>query len=173
MLTRRALAPAVALIALAACARAPQQASASSHIVPIAAVASDTSTRIADDLPALPRGIDTAVRPPAVVKAAYEFAARHPEVLTYVPCFCGCERMGHKGNEDCFVAKRDAAGRVTEWVAHGMVCETCLDVATQAMKMHAAGASVAEIRAAVEADYLTPGGAETPTPMPPPAGVRP
>ena len=107
---------------------------------------------------------------PATVKAAYEFAARHPEILTYVPCFCGCERLGHKGNEDCFVAKRDDAGRVTEWVPHGMVCETCIDVATQAMKMHAAGATIPEIRAAVEAEYRRPGGSETPTPMAPPPG---
>ena len=27
------------------------------------------------------------------------FAAEHPEILSYVPCFCGCERAGHRGNE--------------------------------------------------------------------------
>src|SRR5262249_27686488 len=37
------------------------------------------------------------------INAAYRFAAEHPEVLSYVPCFCGCERGGHRGNEDCFV----------------------------------------------------------------------
>ncbi len=26
-----------------------------------------------------------------VVTAAYKFAAEHPEILSYVPCFCGCE----------------------------------------------------------------------------------
>src|SRR6202162_5910264 len=45
-------------------------------------------------------GYQTA-RPPEVVRAAYKFAAEHPEVMSYVPCFCGCERMGHRGNEDC------------------------------------------------------------------------
>src|SRR6266851_5459008 len=42
-----------------------------------------------------------------VVAAAYKFAAEHPEVLSYVPCFCGCEHSGHRGNEDCFVKARD------------------------------------------------------------------
>jgi hypothetical protein len=53
------------------------------------------------------------------VRAAFEFAARHPEVLEYVPCFCGCERQGHKGNDDCFVRSRDREGNV-EWEPHGL-----------------------------------------------------
>lgn len=56
---------------------------------------------------------------PEIVQAVYEFAARRPEVLRYVPCFCGCERNGHSGNEDCFVANRDAEGRPT-WDSHGL-----------------------------------------------------
>ena len=71
-------------------------------------------------LPPLPFGIEQAVRPPAVVRAAYTFAAEHPEVLAYVPCYCGCEHSGHRGNDDCFVAGRAANGDVTQWEPHGM-----------------------------------------------------
>jgi hypothetical protein len=53
------------------------------------------------------------------VEAVYEFAARHPEVLSYVPCFCGCERSGHGDNADCFVAGRETDGR-PRWDLHGM-----------------------------------------------------
>jgi len=28
--------------------------------------------------------------------AMYAFAARHPEVMQYAPCYCGCERSGHR-----------------------------------------------------------------------------
>ncbi len=70
-------------------------------------------------LPPLPPGLALA-GPVQVVSAVYEFAARHPEVLHYVPCFCGCEQDGHRANEDCFVASRDSAGRVTEWDRHGL-----------------------------------------------------
>ena len=70
-------------------------------------------------LPPLPYEGYPSPRPMAVTQAAYEFAARHPEVLQYVPCFCGCERNGHSGNESCFVKARDASGRVTAWDSHG------------------------------------------------------
>jgi hypothetical protein len=122
---------------------------------------------VAPDLPPLPPGMERAVRPVEVVKAAYEYAARHPEILKYMPCFCGCERMGHRGNDDCFVEKRDANGRVTEWVAHGMVCEVCIDVATKARQMHNGGASLTAIRDAIEREYARPDRGHTPTPTPP------
>jgi hypothetical protein len=109
-------------------------------------------------------------RSPEVITATYRFAAEHPEILSYIPCFCGCERSGHRGNEDCFVQKRGANGDVTEWTEHGMECAVCLDVAQQAMQMHASGASVRDIRAAVETKWATQAAqshTHTPTPEPP------
>jgi len=98
-----------------------------------------------------------------VVAAVYEFAARHPEVLQYVPCFCGCERHGHNGNHDCFVKSRDANGRVT-WDSHGYGCAVCIDVARDAMQMFNSGASLTAIRAAIDKKY---GASSMPTPKPP------
>ena len=117
------------------------------------------------DLPAYPLG-----RSPEAIHAAYRFAAEHPEVLTFVPCFCGCERSGHRGNEDCFVKARDANGDVTQWEPHGMECNVCLDVATQAMQMYSSGASVRDIRSAVEKKWASQSAqmhTHTPTPEPP------
>ena len=70
-------------------------------------------------LPPLPQVSYPLPRSPEIVQAVYTFAARHPEVLHYVPCFCGCQRSGHKDNDDCFIKGRDAQGR-PEWEAHGM-----------------------------------------------------
>jgi Protein of unknown function with PCYCGC motif len=106
-------------------------------------------------------------RSPEVITAAYKFAAEHPEVLTFVPCFCGCERGGHKGNEDCFVKTRADNGDVVEWEEHGMECNVCLDVAQQAMQMHASGASVRDIRKSVEAKWSGQFPGHTHTPEPP------
>jgi hypothetical protein len=109
-------------------------------------------------------------RSPEVITATYRFAAEHPEVLSYIPCFCGCERSGHRDNEDCFVQKRAANGDVTEWTEHGMECSVCLDVAQQAMQMHASGASVRDIRAAVEKKWAAQAAqshTHTPTADPP------
>jgi hypothetical protein len=73
-----------------------------------------------ENLPPLPFEYGPPARPAEVVKAVYEFAAEHPEVLSYVPCYCGCEREGHRGNDNCFVAERNAKGDVTRWDPHGV-----------------------------------------------------
>jgi len=106
-------------------------------------------------------------RPMNVVREAYLFAAEHPEILSYVPCFCGCERGGHQGNHDCFVANRDDKGDVTAWEPHGLECTVCIDVATEARTMFNSGASVRDIRAAVEKKFAGFNGGHTPTPQPP------
>jgi Protein of unknown function with PCYCGC motif len=106
-------------------------------------------------------------RPQEVVRAAYQFAAAHPEVLSYVPCFCGCERAGHRGNEDCFVRERAVNGDVIAWDDHGMECAICLDVADRSRKLFAEGKSVPEIRSAIEKEFGAHGPSHTPTPQPP------
>lgn len=164
----------LALSIIAACSDQNVTPPASSSRTAQTPAVSSSSTggqrQIAADLPLLPIGVDRAVRPPETVRAAYEFAARRPEVLRYIPCFCGCERGGHRANEDCFVGSRDANGRVTEWTTHALGCEVCLDVATESMQMYNSGASTSAIRAAIDkkfADRAT----RTPTPMPPRKGT--
>jgi Histone deacetylase complex, SIN3 component len=121
------------------------------------------------EFPPLPVQAYAPPRPPEVVRAAYTFAAEHPEILSYVPCFCGCERGGHKGNDDCFVARRAENGDVVEWEPHGLDCAVCIDVATYAKTLHASGASLADIRNAVEQRWAGAAahGTHTPTPLPP------
>jgi hypothetical protein len=124
------------------------------------------------NLPPIPSQEFPPPRPIDVVRAAYLFAAEHPEILSYVPCFCGCERGGHSGNEDCFVAARNEQGDVTAWEAHGLECTVCIDVATEARQMYSSGASVRDIRAAVEKKWAGFNGGHTPTPHPPAKGTN-
>jgi len=174
-MTPRQLKPAVLLIiligaiAFAGCA-GPEPASSETAPAPPAQSATSPAgdpRHLADDLPLLPTGVEMGVRPVAVMRATYEFAARHPEVMKYVPCFCGCERGGHQDNHDCFVAGRENK-RVTSWDTHAIGCEICVDVAHQALQMHNSGASVAAIRASIEKRYAAQAaeGRHTPTPMP-------
>jgi len=125
-------------------------------------------------LPPLPRVGYAPARPMEVVQQVFEFAARHPEVLSYVPCFCGCEnpQLGHKGNHDCFVKSRAANGMVTAWEPHGIGCQICIDVGREAMLMFNSGSSVTAIRAAIEKKYGAYFGSSTPTPMPPQAPAK-
>jgi hypothetical protein len=116
-------------------------------------------------LPPLPVVQFASARPAPITRAAYEFAARHPEVLKHIPCFCGCERNGHGNNQDCFVARRNANGS-PEWSPHGIGCGICIDVAVAAQKMHASGAPVADIRRAIDLKYKAEYPTSTPTPHP-------
>jgi hypothetical protein len=119
-------------------------------------------------LPPIPFAGYAPPRPAEVVTEAFRFAAEHPEVLSYIPCYCGCEHGGHRGNHDCFVKSRGTNGDVLQWEEHGVECAVCIDVATKSRQMHAAGASVADIRAAVERDFGSRfPSTKTPTPKPP------
>ena len=102
----------------------PAPIAPSSALLPAQTVAEPPAAALGphpqENLPPLPFDPAPPARPADVVRASYKFAAEHPEVLSYVPCYCGCERSGHRGNEDCFVTARNAKGDVTEWEPHGM-----------------------------------------------------
>lgn len=100
------------------------------------------------------------------VRAIYRFAAEHPEVLHYIPCYCGCQRLGHTSNEDCFVKSRAKNGDVTAWNDHGMMCPMCLSIGDRAMQLYNAKIPLARIRADIVKTYDHTGDA-TPTPEPP------
>jgi hypothetical protein len=124
------------------------------------------------NLPPIPFAAYAPPRPPEVVTAAFHFAAEHPEITSYVPCFCGCQQGGHKGNHDCFVKSRDARGDVTEWEPHGVECAVCIDVATRSRQLLNSGASAADIRAAIEKEFVPSAMTMTPTPKPPAEGAH-
>ena len=118
-------------------------------------------------MPPLPFIPNVAPRPAEVIAEAYEFAGRNPDVLEFVPCFCGCETAGHRSNAHCFVQSRNADGSVEAWEPHGLGCAVCIDVARDAMQLQASGATVRDVRAAVETKYASRFPRMTPTPTPP------
>ena len=117
-------------------------------------------------LPALPRVSFEPSKPWPVVQQVYEFAARHPEVLQYVPCYCGCERHGHTANHSCFVKSRASDGRVTEWDSHGVGCAVCLEVGKDAMDLFNQGIKPVAICEAIDRKYASHFPSSTPTPRP-------
>lgn len=63
-------------------------------------------TVAADQLPSFAKGSPK-------VEQAYRYATANPEVLQYIPCYCGCGNMGHRHNGDCYVQDRLEDGRIT------------------------------------------------------------
>ena len=49
---------------------------------------------------------------PPVVREAYRFAIANPEVLSKIPCYCGCGAMDHDSNLDCFVESIEPDGSI-------------------------------------------------------------
>ena len=72
--------------------------------VAIDAIGDSVQTRARGRLPAFADGDD--------LKALYRFAVEHSEVLSYMPCVCGCVDFGHTSNRSCYV-KASAPDRVT------------------------------------------------------------
>ena len=154
----------------AATAAEPTPASTTPEVTPASAPAAPqaASPKPPPDapLPPLPVIPNLVPRPAAAITEAYAFAARNPDVLEFVPCFCGCETAGHRGNADCFVKSRNANGSVKAWDTHGMGCVVCIDVAHDSAQLYRSGASVRDVRAAIEAKYEPRFSGKTPTPRP-------
>lgn len=89
---------------------------------------------------------------PVVVSEAYRFAAANPEVLTQLPCYCGCGPMGHTSNYACYIAGENTDGSLT-FDNHALGCSICVDITQDAMRMLDDGNSIAEIRAYVDRTY--------------------
>lgn len=54
--------------------------------------------------------------PPA--REAYRFALARPDVLQYLPCYCGCASLGHTSNLSCFI-RPSVSGREVTLESHG------------------------------------------------------
>ncbi|MDQ0214431.1 hypothetical protein J2S13_000827 [Oikeobacillus pervagus] len=99
------------------------------------------------------------------MKAIYIAAAKHPEVLKYMPCYCGCgDSVGHKSNLNCFVHEIDQDKVV--WDDHGTRCGVCLEIAAQSVLMYNDGKSLKDIRQQIDQQYKEGYAKPTPTPMP-------
>ena len=46
------------------------------------------------------------------IREAYEYVVENPEFLDHIPCYCNCNRLGHKNIKGCFVSKFKSDGNV-------------------------------------------------------------
>lgn len=89
---------------------------------------------------------------PQVVSEAYRFAAANPDVLTELPCYCGCGGMGHTSNYSCYVAGENEDGSLN-FDNHALGCSICVDITMDAMRMLDEGKPLSEIRSYVDQTY--------------------
>lgn len=78
------------------------------------------------------------------IQKVYRMAASIPHVLDGIYCYCACSKhSSHYSLHDCFTDN------------HGARCDICLTEAATAFEMARNGASLAEVRAAIDALYRT------------------
>lgn len=71
-------------------------------------------------------------------QVGYDIAQKIPNVLYQLPCYCYCERIGHKSLRTCFESD------------HAAHCSTCLQEAYYAYFQTKQGKTVKQIRQGVE-----------------------
>jgi hypothetical protein len=101
---------------------------------------------------------------PENMQTIYIAAAKHPHVLNYIPCYCGCgESAGHKSSLNCFVNELKEDGSIV-WDDHGTRCGVCLEIAAKSVIEYSKGKSIKEIRNLIDEAYKEGYGKPTPTP---------
>jgi Protein of unknown function with PCYCGC motif len=104
-------------------------------------------------------------RSDARTEEAYAFALAHPNVLKWIPCYCGCGGMGHTSNLDCYF-RRTAGLSSLDFEEHASYCQICVDETLMVKQLLADGHTLRDIRDAIDARFAD-SGPGTSTELPP------
>lgn len=92
----------------------------------------------------------------------YKLAASNPELLSQIPCYCGCANLSggqaHKSLKNCYINEEG------EFDDHASSCDLCNKIALDVKAFKEQGLPVKEIRARIDDKYKDYG---DPTETPP------
>ena len=109
---------------------------------------------------------DYVMSAPEDVQMAYQFAMDRPDIMMWMPCYCGCGgHAGHKSAKNCFIKESSTASNI-QVDEHGAGCQMCVTIALDIKAMTEEGRSLKEIRTYID-DKFGDIGPGTDTPMPP------
>jgi hypothetical protein len=87
---------------------------------------------------------------PEDVRMAYQFAMDHPDIMMWMPCYCGCGgHAGHKSAKNCFIKESSTADNV-QFDEHGASCQMCVTIALDTKAMLEEGRSLKEMRTYID-----------------------
>ncbi|GBE56048.1 MAG TPA: hypothetical protein ENH13_07365 [Euryarchaeota archaeon] len=89
----------------------------------------------------LPSYAFASARSEQAYRASLDPVIQKDDVLSKMPCYCGCKGVGHTSLKSCFLDD------------HGSYCGVCQAEALESYEMAKAGYSIAEIRAQIDAKY--------------------
>jgi len=112
------------------------------HSRPVPSVQDDSHqvpvyfNRAADAMP-FPPTLDPSQFQISAMREAYSVAKEIPGVLAQQPCYCFCQRQGHRSLLDCFTS------------LHATSCDICINEARLAGQLSRQSKTAEEIRAAI------------------------
>lgn len=149
--------------AFGACSDAHGDAVATGPAEPMATMAMGTDPAVVEALWAeRPAFVGTS----AATEEAYAFALQHPEVVQWMPCYCGCAGMGHDSNLGCYF-QDGRVGPAAAFEEHASYCEICIDITLTTKQLYGQGTSLRQIRQIVDQQYGGSGVPGTQTALPP------
>ncbi|MHA2218504.1 MAG: PCYCGC motif-containing (lipo)protein [Candidatus Hodarchaeales archaeon] len=98
------------------------------------------STEVKDDVQ-LPAYAYVSARSEQSYRVAIDPIIQNGDVLSKIPCYCGCGGIGHSSLKDCFLDE------------HGSFCDICQYEALETYEMVKKGVPVAEIRSIIDNRY--------------------
>jgi hypothetical protein len=98
---------------------------------------------------------------PVTVQEAYQFNVANPDVMSQIPCYCGCGAMGHTSNYDCYVAGKNVDGSI-KYDRHALGCSICVDITQDTMRLVKEGKTIPQIKAYVDQTYAQYGPSNMP-----------
>lgn len=97
------------------------------------------------------------------VEVAYKYAVNNSKELKNIPCYCNCEKLGHRSVKDCFVEKVEEERVVFN--DHGSNCGICYSTVLDVKKLTNQDKSRTEVRDFIDNKY-SQYGQPTDTPRP-------
>lgn len=159
---------AVAILAtgpIAACAGAPAEAdlwtampTMNGSVPTVAPASADVALAGADAMWAARPAF---VRSSPMAEAAYHYAINHPEIVRWMPCYCGCGGLGHESNLACYVTPEGAFDE------HASYCDVCIEITLKTQELVAQGMSLREVREVIDQTFGAGNIPSTPTALPP------
>ena len=150
--------------AFAACSDAHATASDGGWVAPMATMDGNVATTDASpvapndgDMPMAAAEAVWAARPDYVrgnaqTEEAYAYALQHPQIVQWMPCYCGCEGMGHGSNLDCYY-KHGQPGDRAVFEEHASFCDICVRITLKTKQLNAQGKSLHEIRQIIDQTF--------------------
>ena len=90
---------------------------------------------------------------PPETREAYRFALANRKLLEQIPCYCGCNGLGHMNTYECYIDP----DKNLAFDPHAAYCTICIDITRDAMAMSSQGKPVWEIRDYIDATYADAG----------------